>query len=155
MNTHTSQNLQVSSASSELKELYKMALLARERAYCPYSKHKVGAAIRTSNQTIFSGCNVENSSFGATVCAERTAILKAVSEMGKIEIQEVMVITDTIPPWTPCGICRQVIAEFMGSESSAKDVKIHTSNLKGDLKTYSFLELFPEAFTPIHLKVKR
>ncbi|MEK6580085.1 MAG: cytidine deaminase, partial [Bdellovibrionota bacterium] len=100
------------------RELLDTAKAVRKNAYSPYSKVKVGAALRTRDGKIFSGCNVENSSYGATVCAERVAIQKAVSELGgKIEIQELVVVTDATPPWTPCGICRQVIAEF-GSNST-------------------------------------
>jgi cytidine deaminase len=135
----------IESASSEIRELYKHALLGREKAYCPYSGYKVGAAIRTSSGQIFSGCNVENSSFGATVCAERVAIQKAVSEKGQLEILEVMVVTDSTPPWPPCGMCRQVIAEF------GTNVTIHIANLEGDFSSMSFGELFPKAFSPEHL----
>src|SRR5690242_15716831 len=99
---------EIGSASEIVKDLYKMALLAREKSYSPYSGHKVGAAIRTSSGKIYTGCNVENASFGATVCAERTAIQKAISESGPITVTEVMVVTQADPPWPPCGMCRQV-----------------------------------------------
>ncbi len=128
------------------RELLDTAKAVRKNAYSPYSKVKVGAALRTRDGKIFSGCNVENSSYGATVCAERVAIQKAVSELGgKIEIQELVVVTDATPPWTPCGICRQVIAEF-GSNST-----IHSCNEKGDVLTSRFDQLYPQAFTPAHL----
>lgn len=131
---------------SDLRELYKTALMTRERAYSPYSHHKVGAAIKLDDGRIFGGCNVENSSYGATVCAERVAIQKAVSESGKIKIAQVLVITDSDPAWPPCGMCRQVIAEF------GPQAQIITANLKGDLKTLQLAELFPQAFTPEHLQ---
>jgi cytidine deaminase len=129
-----------------LRELYTAAKKAREHAYCPYSKHQVGSAIRTSDGKIVAGCNVENSSYGGTVCAERNAIFKAVSESGKIQIEEVLVITDSETPWPPCGLCRQVIAEF-----AAPGLKIHATNLQGKARTTEFNELFPEAFTPDYL----
>lgn len=130
--------------SPSTRDLFKAACDARERSYSPYSGHKVGAAIRMEDGTIYSGCNIENSSYGGTVCAERVAIQKAVSE-GNTRIQEVMVVTASTPPWPPCGICRQVIAEF----SSA--AKLHTANLSGEHQSFEFAELFPQAFTPSHL----
>lgn len=132
---------QISAASEEVRELYKMALLAREKSYSPYSGYKVGSAIRTSDGKIYTGCNVENSSYGATVCAERTAIQKAVSERGFIQVTEVMVLTQADPPWPPCGMCRQVIAEF------GKDVTIYTANLQGKMLTFSLKEILPHSFT--------
>lgn len=131
-----------------IQPLYQKALESRARSYSPYSHHKVGAAIRLGDGRVFGGCNVENSSYGGTVCAERTAILKAVSESDQpISIAEVVVVTDATPPWPPCGLCRQVIAEFASSETS-----MHATNLAGDVVTSSFGDLFPNAFTPAHLK---
>jgi cytidine deaminase len=127
------------------KKLFDLAARARENSHSPYSKHKVGAALRTSDGKIYTGCNVENSSYGGTICAERTAISKAVSEQGKIQIAEILVVTDSSPPWPPCGICRQVIAEF-------GEPVIHSANLKGEVQSESFAALFPRAFTPGHLK---
>ncbi|MBV9470449.1 MAG: cytidine deaminase [Abitibacteriaceae bacterium] len=132
-------------AEPHIQQLYQLACAAREKAYCPYSGYQVGAAIRISDGTIYTGCNVENSSYGATNCAERVAIQKAVSEHGKIQIADVMVVTDANPPWPPCGMCRQVIAEF-----SAQTV-IHAANLQGEIITTSFADLLPQAFTPEHL----
>ncbi len=127
--------------------LYQKALESRARSYSPYSRHKVGAALRLEDGRVFGGCNVENSSYGGTVCAERTAILKAVSESDQpIRIAEVVVVTDATPPWPPCGLCRQVIAEFAGPETP-----LHSTNLAGDVVTSTFGELFPNAFTPGHL----
>jgi cytidine deaminase len=137
---------EVSTESSDIKDLYKMALLVREKSYSPYSGHKVGAAIRTSDGKIYTGCNIENSSFGATVCAERVAIQKAISEQGPLEITEVMVVTKASPPWPPCGMCRQVIGEF------GKDAIIYTSNLEGVLEKFTLNDIFPLAFTSSHLK---
>jgi cytidine deaminase len=132
-------------ASSGIKELYKLAILVREHAYSPYSGYKVGAAIRLTDGKIFTGCNVENASFGATVCAERVAILKAISECSKIEIKEVMVVTNSAPPWPPCGMCRQVIAEF------GHDIIVYASNTDGQFQKFPFHEIFPQAFTSSNL----
>ena len=132
-----------------LKELYEAARQSREKSHSPYSKQKVGAAIRTQDGRIFGGCNVENSSYGGTVCAERVAIFKAVSEQGRFKIAEVMVVTDASPPWPPCGLCRQVIAEF-GREPD-QEVLVHAANLQGEIRSVTFTELFPDAFTPSHL----
>jgi cytidine deaminase len=132
--------------SESLRKLYESALQARNNSYSPYSGHKVGAAIRTMDGKIHSGCNVENSSYGGTVCAERTAIFKAVSETGKIRIEEVVVITDSPEPWPPCGFCRQILSEF-----ASPDLQVHAVNLQGTMRTSRFSELFPEAFTPDYL----
>ena len=128
----------------KLRPLFEAAKAGRERSYSPYSGHKVGAAIETSDGTIFAGCNVENSSYGGTICAERVAIQKAVSE-GHRKIRQVFVVTDSNPPWPPCGMCRQVIAEF------ADHAKLHTANLQGDCESFEFEQIFPRAFTPDHL----
>jgi cytidine deaminase len=138
---------EIANASPEVRELYKQALLARERAYCPYSGHKVGAAIQTAAGKLYVGCNVENSSYGATVCAERVAIQKAVSEHGRVEVSTVMVVTHSDPPWPPCGMCRQVIAEFAG----AAGVRMFFANLDGALVEGTLNDLFPLAFTGAHL----
>ncbi len=127
------------------EQLFQQAKAARENAYCPYSGHKVGAALLTSGGEIFVGCNVENSSYGATQCAERVAIQNAVSKLGKIKISEILVVTDADPAWPPCGLCRQVIAEF------GPEARIHISTLKGEIKSFPFSELFPHAFTPQNL----
>ncbi len=130
-----------------LQELFALAKKSRERSYSPYSGFKVGAAIRLETGELFGGCNVENSSFGGTVCAERVAIQKAVSEKGpEIRIAEVLVITNEAPAWPPCGICRQVIAEF------GYGAHIHSTNLAGEWKSTRMSELLPDAFLPIHLK---
>jgi len=121
------------------KKLLKEAEKARKKAYTPYSKFKVGAAVLTSDGKIFTGCNIENASFGLTVCAERVAILKAISE-GSYKFEAMAIIGDTNRPCSPCGACRQVISEF------GEDIKIAMSNLKGDVKIKKISELLPEAF---------
>ena len=136
------------SVPAKLKPLFELARKSREISYSPYSGHKVGAAIRTLDGTLYGGCNVENSSYGATVCAERVAIQKAVSE-GRTRVTDVMVITDATPPWPPCGMCRQVIAEF------GANAVLHTANLEGKMESFKLAEIFPRAFTPDHLKKKK
>lgn len=128
-----------------LEVLYERAKAVRLRSYSPYSECKVGAAIRLESGEIFDGCNVENSSYGGAICAERTAILKAVSEKGKIRIRELLVVTDATPPWPPCGFCRQTIAEF------GKNPPVHFANLEGEVISSTLNELLPNAFRPEHL----
>jgi cytidine deaminase len=128
-------------------ELIHAAKVARDHSYSPYSGCKVGAAFRTTDGKIHTGCNVENSSYGATCCAERVAIQAGVAAQGRLEIAEMAIVTDASPPWPPCGVCRQVIAEF-----AAPSLLIHASNLHGEVKTTPFTELLPQAFGPGHLK---
>jgi cytidine deaminase len=139
---------QISKVSPELQTLYDLAVNARKKSYSPYSGCAVGAALLTTEGKFFSGCNVENSSYGATVCAERVAIQKAVSDAGAIELKELIVVTEASPPWPPCGMCRQVIAEF------GANVRIHLANLAGEIESILLKDLFPNAFTPDHLKKK-
>lgn len=100
--------------SDRKDELLKLARTAQSRAYAPYSKFRVGAAVLLENGEIFTGCNVENSSYGLTNCAERSAIFAAVSKLGgaQVQIQAIAVVNDQDAPCSPCGACRQVIAEF-------------------------------------------
>lgn len=121
------------------KELIAVAKKYREFSYSPYSKFKVGAAVLTKKGNVYGGCNVENSSFPITNCAERTAIFKAVSE-GEQEIEAIALIADTPGPCSPCGACRQVMVEF-------KIPKIIMANLKGDVRVVTLEELMPYAFT--------
>jgi len=123
------------------EKLVTQAIEARTRAYTPYSNFKVGAAVLTANQEVFLGCNVENASYGLTNCAERTAIFKAVSE-GEQEIVAIAIVGDTEGPVSPCGACRQVIAEF-----ATEQTKVILANLKGDVKETSIQELLPGFFT--------
>ena len=122
------------------EQLVDIAKKAREYAYAPYSKFKVGAALLTKSGKIFTGCNVENSSFGASMCAERVAVFKAVSE-GEREFEAIAVVTDTVDPAMPCGMCRQVLSEF------SLDIKIYAANLNGEVKSTTLRELLPFAFT--------
>jgi cytidine deaminase len=129
------------------KKLFEAALVAQKFSHSPYSKARIGAAVLLSNGKIFSGCNVENASYGGTVCAERVAIWKAVSETAQTEISEILVISDADEPWPPCGFCRQVIAEFAGPKT-----QVHTANPQGKWKSFSFADIFPESFNPSFLK---
>lgn len=126
------------------KELLKCANEAMERAYVPYSKFKVGAVVLMSSGKIYTGCNIENASYGATNCAERTAIFKAVSE-GETEIQAVAIVSSGKEFTYPCGICRQVITEFM------KDGEFIFENANGEVKVVSLDEMFPYRFTKADL----
>lgn len=96
------------------KDLFEHARNAQKKAYAPYSKFFVGAAVRFKNGKIYSGCNIENASFGATVCAERVALLKAISEGERAaEIEALCLVTSTAKGDVPCGMCLQVMSEFM------------------------------------------
>ncbi len=133
-----------------IQDLIEIARQARENAYAPYSKYAVGAALLTSEGEIFSGCNVENSTYGATTCAEQIAVFKAMSERGSLQIQELVVLTESSPPAACCGICRQVIREF-----AAPDLWIHLVNLQGERRKFRLEKLFPAAFTPQHLLARK
>lgn len=122
----------------ENRQLYEMALKAKEYAYSPYSNFKVGAAVLTSDGMVFLGNNIENASYGATICAERVAIFKAVSEAKK-NIVKLAIASDTNDLTYPCGICRQVISEFM------PDGEIILGN-DNEIKVYKVSELLPNAF---------
>ncbi len=126
--------------------LFEAAKKVRENAYCPYSKFKVGAAVLTKSGKIYTGCNVENASYGAAICAERAAIFNAIAEEGKPQIKEILVVTDTTPPTPPCGLCRQVIIEF------GENIPIHLANIDQKIKTLSSSDLLPEAFSNKFLK---
>ncbi len=123
------------------KELMKLALEARELAYVPYSDYKVGAALLTAEGKIFTGCNIENAAYSPSNCAERTAIFKAVSE-GSTEFLGLAVVADSPHPVSPCGVCRQVMAEFFEPQTP-----VYLGNLKGDMVETTFGELLPRAFT--------
>lgn len=127
----------------EYMELINKAYEAAQFSYSPYSKFKVGAAILTQNKKIYTGCNVENASFGATICAERTAALKAISEGNSIFLA-IAIVSDSNKYTFPCGICRQFLSEFM--DDDAKIILHSKENGKNMIKMYNFSELLPEAF---------
>lgn len=122
------------------KELLAAAYRAMEYAYAPYSGFKVGAALLCTDGTIFTGCNIENGSYGATNCAERTAIFKAVSE-GKRDFSAIAVVSSGGGETYPCGICRQVMGEF------SPDIRIILSGSDGEPVSYKFKELLPKFFS--------
>ncbi len=119
------------------------AIEARKQAYVPYSKFAVGAALLCADGSIYTGCNIENASFGLTNCAERTAIFKAVSE-GKRDFVALAVVADTPNPCSPCGACRQVMAEFAIP-------KVIMGNCEGDYTTCRLDELLPFTFSATEL----
>jgi cytidine deaminase len=127
-------------AEKQRATLLRAARSAMKKAYAPYSKFRVGSAILTTTGRIFSGCNVENASYGMTNCAERTAIFAAVAELGpKLEVTAVAVVNDHGVPCSPCGACRQVIYEF-GPEAI-----IFFQGADGDTQAH-ITELLPEGF---------
>ncbi len=122
-----------------INELINNAIKAREHSYSPYSKFKVGAALKTKNGKVFTGCNIENSSYGLSICAEREAVFKAISS-GEKDLDTIVVVTDSNKLITPCGACRQVIWEF------SKDLTIVVANLKGKKKKFKIKELLAHPF---------
>ena len=120
------------------KELIQQACLFQKRAYAPYSKYHVGAAILLTDGTIVGGCNVENCSYGACICAERSAAVAAVSQ-GYKHFEAIAIATDSTPPASPCGICRQFLSEF-----NANLPIFLTSN--GLISELSLTELLPQQF---------
>lgn len=122
------------------------AIDARQFSYSPYSKKKVGAAIEFTDGQISTGCNIENASYGGTVCAERVAIWKHVSENKKAKIKKVIVAVDEKNPWPPCGLCLQVMAEFASPKT-----EVICINLDGHKQTYKFKDLLPQAFEGTYL----
>src|SRR5690625_4515831 len=130
------------------EELIKTAMTARDKAYTPYSKFKVGAALLTKSGKIYTGCNIENAAYPVTLCAERVAIFKAISE-GETEFSALAVVADTERPVPPCGSCRQVMSEFF---TEATDIYI--SNLQLDIKETTLEEILPFSFVADDMKKK-
>lgn len=126
-------------AASDLDRLVEAARAARERALAPYSGFKVGAALLTIDGRIFGGCNVENASYGLTVCAERVALLKALSE-GYRAFSLIAVVADTTSPTPPCGPCRQLVWEYCG------DIPVVMANLTAVTATHHMRDLLPLPF---------
>ena len=119
--------------------LIRAALEARERAHAPFSRFKVGAAIEDENGRVFTGCNVENATYGLTICAERVAVFKAVSE-GATKLKRVVVVADTDILTPPCGACRQILWEF------CPDAELILANTAGKRESMSMKEIFPRPF---------
>ncbi|MCQ6280739.1 cytidine deaminase [Bacillus sp. EB600] len=130
----------------EEKELIREAVKAREFAYVPYSKFKVGAALISKDGQIFHGCNIENAAYSVTNCAERTALFKAYSD-GITQFQTLVVVADTDGPVSPCGACRQVISELCDA-----NMEVILTNLKGAIQRTTVAELLPGAFSQRDLK---
>lgn len=122
-----------------MKKLIAAAISARIRAYAPYSRYKVGAAILADNGKIYTGCNVENASYGLTVCAERVALFNAVAD-GARKFKSVAIVTGDKVPATPCGACRQVLHEF------APNIEIILANEKGAIRRTNLKKLLPKPF---------
>jgi cytidine deaminase len=127
------------------QELIDAATAVRENAYAPFSDFRVGAALETEDGEIIDGCNVESASYGLTVCAERVAIWKAISQ-GKRKIKHIAVVADTEELTPPCGVCRQIIWEFGG------DIPVILANLKGKTEVVRMKDLLPRAFDTKFLK---
>jgi cytidine deaminase len=124
---------------SEYQALITAATQSRENAHAAYSNFRVGAGLRAASGRIFAGCNVENATYGLTVCAERVAIFKAISE-GERGFDAIAVVTDTESLTPPCGACRQLIWEFCG------DIPVILANLKGKVEIIPMKDLFPKPF---------
>ena len=124
---------------NEHEALLTAAKQARENAHAPYSNFRVGAAVRASSGRIFGGSNIENASYGLTLCAERVAIFKAISE-GERNFEAVAVVTDADVLTPPCGACRQIIWEFCG------DVPVLLANLQSKRESLKMSDLFPKPF---------
>lgn len=129
------------------KKLVTAAMEAKEHAYAPYSHFRVGAALLTTEGKVYQGCNIENAGYTPTNCAERTAFFKAVYE-GERHFSAIAVNGDADDYLYPCGVCRQVMAEFC----DPKTFQVIVSNKNGDYKKYTLGELFPGAFTPAELE---
>jgi cytidine deaminase len=125
-----------------LEDLVSLSKEARRRAYAPYSRFAVGAALRTASGREYTGCNVENASYGLSMCAERVAVFKAVSE-GEFDFQALAVVSETMA--SPCGACRQVLAEF------GLDTRVVIADMENGRKVLTVGDLLPAAFTPSSL----
>lgn len=132
------QLIKIEQLSTNLQDLYNVAVAAREHAYIPYSHFGVGAAVRCASGKVYGGCNIENASYGLCVCGERNAMFNAVSA-GERELVELCVVADTEEPVSPCGACRQVMSEF-------KIKTIVLANLKGDCFVCTLEDLLPYGF---------
>jgi cytidine deaminase len=122
----------------EFPDLIEQALAARLKAYAPYSKFQVGAALLAASGHVFTGCNVENLSFGLTICAERNALFAAVAA-GERKFTKIAIVSDSKTPVSPCGACRQVLAEF------GLELEVCSSNLQGERFEARLKELLPRA----------
>jgi cytidine deaminase len=125
-----------------MSDLDERAKAAQQKAYAPYSKFRVGAAIRSSGQ-LFDGANIENASYSLTICAERVAMVAAVIADAR-DLEEVVVYTDAWPPSSPCGACRQFLSEFAANTTK---VKVTAINARGERRSWTLAELLPDSFS--------
>ena len=130
------------------EDLLSAAILARQKAYAPYSGFKVGVALRGSVGDIFSGCNVENASYGLTICAERTTVCSAVAA-GIRTFTQMVIVADSETPCPPCGACRQFLFEF------APNLELWVANLSGETKFHRLCDLLPEAFESAFIQIPK
>ena len=130
---------------SRKEELIVVANASRRRAYAPYSRFRVGAAIEATSGRVYTGCNIENSSYGLTICAERTAIFKAISE-GERNFRAIAIVADGSDFTPPCGACRQVLFDLAGN------IDIIMTNAKGRIRVTKLKNLLPMAFDSKHLR---
>lgn len=133
--------------NTKIDQLKTLAEKYLSHAHSPYSKAQVAAAVELESGETFGGCNIENASYGGTVCAERVAIWKALSEHPGQKLKRVLVLTDSPNPWPPCGFCRQVIAEF-----ATPSTEILLANKAGVKSTHAFKDILPLAFGAEDLK---
>jgi cytidine deaminase len=124
---------------NDFDDVVTAARAARERAIAPYSAFRVGAALRTADGTVVAGCNIENASYGLTMCAERVALFKALSE-GHREFTALVVVADTATPTAPCGACRQLLWEYCG------DIPVALATLDGIAAEHRLRDLLPQPF---------
>jgi cytidine deaminase len=122
-----------------MNKLVEAAIAARNNAHAPFSNFKVGAALEDENGRVFTGCNIENATYGLTLCAERVAVFKAISE-GVRKFRRIVVAADTEQLTPPCGACRQILWEFLG------DAEVTLVNLQGKSETLRLKDLFPRPF---------
>ena len=127
-----------------LDELKAAAVAMLDRAYCPYSHFAVGAALECADGSVFTGCNIENAAYSPGICAERTAVAKAVSE-GHTDFTRIVIAGRSADFCVPCGVCRQVLREF------APDLEVICLNGKGEEKAFTLPELLPHSFGPEYL----
>ncbi len=125
--------------AAELRDLVRYAKHARRGAHAPFSKFKVGAALKARDGSIVTGCNIENASYGLTLCAERVAVFKAISE-GIKRFDAIAVVADSPRPTAPCGPCRQILWEFCG------DIWVHIADLRGGVVSKRMADLLPLPF---------
>lgn len=126
----------------EIQQAYEKSLEARKNSYSPYSRFKVGAAVKFKDfEPVFLGCNVENASYGATICAERNAIWSGVASIGKRDIEYLIIVADQKQPVPPCALCLQVISEFYDP-----DMPVYLGNIEGLQKKYLLKEILPVPF---------